>query len=147
MSLTDPWDDPTLAALLAKFAAAESCWFSSVRPDGRVHLAPIWHVWHDRRAYVVTTSNAVRAQNVLRNPSVSLSLPDPVNVLIIEGWARVAPERTTELRPVFSAKFAWDISTDTTYNCVIEVAPTKILAWGKEGEGRWSFANQAPSVP
>ena len=90
---TDPWHDPTLVLLLAKFAAAECCWFGSVRPDGRAHLAPIWHVWHDRRAFVVTRSGAVRTNNVLANPSVSLALPDPMNVLIIEGWARFAPER------------------------------------------------------
>ena len=54
--------DATLSALLEKFAQADCCWFSSVRPDGRAHLAPIWHVWHAGSVYVVTRDQSVRAR-------------------------------------------------------------------------------------
>lgn len=135
-------DDPVLAHLIEKFTAAEACWFSSTRPDGRAHLAPIWHVWHAGRVYVVTQSTAVRARNIAKQPAVSLSLPDPMNVLIVEGTARVTPEQKEALRPIFKAKYDWDFTNDNPYNQIIEVTPRKILAWGSDGEGRWHFDDE-----
>ena len=129
--------DPTLANLLDRFSTEQCCWFASTRPDGRAHLAPIWHVWHEGRAYVVTQAASVRARNIAVNPQVSLSWPDPVNPLIIEGTARPAPEMLDELRPLFQAKFNWDIATDADYDLILRITPTKFVAWGAHGEGRW----------
>ncbi len=140
--------DATLPRLLAKFAQAEACWFSSTRPDGRAHLAPIWHVWHDGRAFVVTQPTSVRARNIARHPYVSLALPDPMNALIIEGTAHPAPQRLDKLQPLFMAKYNWDISTDEDYKLILEIVPRKLMAWGNHGEGRWAFgADGAPIDP
>lgn len=133
-----PQTNPALLdSLLEQFAAADCCWFASTRPDGRAHLAPIWHVWHGGAAYVVTKADAVRAQNIRHNPAVSLSLPDPMNVFVLEGVARFAPEMADDLAPLFQAKYNWDIRTDPGYNTIIAVDPVKALAWGSHGEGRW----------
>jgi len=128
-----------LSALIAEFTAADSCWFSSVRPDGRAHLAPIWHVWHGGKAYVCTPSGSVRAHNVAHQPHVSLSLPDPYEVFILEGVATPAPQMEAELQPLFQAKYDWNISTDLKYDLILEITPVKIMAWGDHGEGRWYF--------
>ncbi len=133
----------TQAALLNKlidqFAAADTCWFSSIRPDGRPHLAPIWHVWHEGLAYVCTPAGSVRARNVAHDPRVSLSLPDPYNVFILEGDARPAPEMEDALQPLFLDKYNWDISSDVKYDLILAITPRKIMAWGDHGEGRWHF--------
>jgi hypothetical protein len=131
--------DPTLARLLDRFAAADCCWFASTRPDGRAHLAPIWHVWHKGAVYVVTGAGSVRARNIQHNSYVSVSLPDPMNVFVIEGTARFAPELADELRPLFQEKYAWDITNDPPYDTIIAVDPVKVMAWGGHGEGRWRF--------
>ena len=132
-----------LTNLLDNFASAPACWFSSVRPNGRVHLAPIWHVWHEDAAYVVTQQSTVRARNLRHNASVSLALPDPMNALVIEGWAAEMPSAASVLRPHFQAKYNWDIANDAGYNCIICITPTKLLAWGDHGEGRWRFDQDA----
>ncbi|MEZ4637468.1 MAG: pyridoxamine 5'-phosphate oxidase family protein [Caldilineaceae bacterium] len=137
--MTTPTQDPTLARLLDVFAAADCCWFASSRPNGRPHLAPIWHVWHNGAAYVVTKAGAVRTRNIQASPHVSLSLPDPMNVFILEGVARFAPEMETELAPFFQAKYDWNITTDAEYDTIIAVDPRRAMAWGSHGEGRWSF--------
>ena len=130
-------DDPALTRLFELFGAADCCWFASTRPDGRAHLAPIWHVVHAGRIYVVTQAGSVRAMNISHQPYVSLALPDPLNVLVVDGVARPAPELCAALRPLFLAKFNWDIITDADYDTVIEVTPRKVMAWGSHGEGRW----------
>jgi general stress protein 26 len=131
--------DPKLAAVIAVIAAAPCCWFSSVRPDGRAHLAPIWHVWFEGEVYVVTQGSSVRARNIRHNRAVSLALPDPMNAIVIEGEARVAPQAQEALRPLFLEKFAWDIATDAPYDTIIAVKPSKIMAWGEHGDGRWKL--------
>jgi general stress protein 26 len=132
-------DDPILARLIEKFAQVEACWFSSTRPDGRAHLAPIWHVWYAGRAYVVTLATAVRTRNIASQPAVSLAHPDAVNALIIEGTARLAPEQKEAIAPLFKAKYNWEFASDNPYNTIIEVTPRKIMAWGSDGDGRWNF--------
>ncbi len=86
---------------------------------------------------MVSQATSVRAANIAVNPSVSLSWTDPVNPLIIEGTAQPAPEMLDELRPLFQAKFDWDIATDTDYTLILRITPTKFMAWGAFGEGRW----------
>lgn len=132
-------NESLLLGLITKFADAKVCWYSSVRPDNRAHLAPIWHVWHAESIYVVTRPNSVRAQNLRFSDSVSLALPDPMNVLIIEGHAVLANEITFELQPLFQTKYNWDIISDTDYQTTIRVLPEKLLAWGDHGSGRWKF--------
>lgn len=126
-----------VARLLAHFGDADACWFSSTRPDGRPHLAPIWHVVYANCIYVVTRQTSVRAANIRANASVSLALADTSNALIVEGVARPAPEMRDALRPLFHAKYDWDIATDAEYDEVIQVTPRKVMAWGAHGEGRW----------
>jgi general stress protein 26 len=96
-------------------------------------------VWHAGRVYVVTQSTSVRSHNIAVQPAVSLSLPDPTNVLIVEGTARVTPEQKEALNPLFKAKYDWEFTNDNPYNVIIEVTPTKIMAWGADGDGRWQF--------
>ena len=129
--------DETLRALLQRFAQADCSWLSTVRPGGRAHSTPIWHVWYRGRAYIVTTSGAVKTANILENPNVVVTHPDPVDALIIEGWATPAAKLEAQLQPLFKAKYDWDISSDTEYDTIIEITPTKLMAWGKYGQGCW----------
>jgi gamma-glutamylcyclotransferase (GGCT)/AIG2-like uncharacterized protein YtfP len=129
--------NPVLRGLIDRLAKEDCCWLSSVRPDGRAHSAPIWHVWHQGRVYVVTRSNAVRTANIAVNPNVVVTLPDPMNPLILEGWATQAETMRAALQPLFQAKYNWNIQTDTAYDVVIEITPTRLIAWGQYGEGKW----------
>lgn len=142
-SVDDPADveappDENLLAVVKHFVESECCWLSTVRPAERAHSAPVWHVWHRGRAYVVTQPGSVKVQNIASHPSVVITHPDPLNPIIIEGWATLAPDRLNDLRPLFLAKYDWDIATDKAYSAIIEITPTKLMAWGSHGEGRWS---------
>lgn len=129
--------DATLLKLVNLFAKEECSWLSSNRPDGRAHSAPVWHAWHRGRIYVVTTTNAVKKANIYNNPSVVITCPDPVDPIIIEGWGTFATGMRSQLQPLFLEKYNWDLDTDEEYDTIIEITPTKLIAWGKHGEGRW----------
>ncbi len=127
-----------LDELLARFAAAEFSWISSARPDGRMHSVPVWHIWADERAYVVTTGNTVKIGNIASNPNVVIALPDPVDPLIIEGVASLKPAIPPEVAAQFQVKYSWNPASDASYSTLIEITPSKVIAWGKHGEGRWT---------
>ena len=133
-----PVENPTLYALVQRLAESDCCWFSSVRPDGRAHSVPIWHVWHLGRVYIITDPKSVKITNIQHHPAVVVTHPDPLNPIIVEGVARLAPDRLTEIRPRFQAKYDLDPSEDAQYGAVLEITPSKLMAWGKHGEGRWS---------
>jgi gamma-glutamylcyclotransferase (GGCT)/AIG2-like uncharacterized protein YtfP/general stress protein 26 len=130
--------DSTLQKLVERFAEAECSWLSSVRRNGRAHTAPVWHVWDRGRIYIVTTIGAVKTANIRENPSVVIALPDPLNAVILEGWATLVNNPRPRLQPLFQAKYDWDLDDDDEYDTVIEITPTKLMAWGEHGEGRWS---------
>jgi general stress protein 26 len=130
-----------LQQLIQRFAESSCSWMSTVRPDGRVHSAPVWHIWINSCAYVVTTAQAVKVGNIDNNPNVVLTHPDPHKAIIIDGVATVVQDKTELLRPLFQAKYDWDIVEDDDYDTVIEIRPLKLLAWSEEGAGhrqRWS---------
>jgi hypothetical protein len=138
--------DNQLRLCVQRLAESECSWLGTVRPDNRAHSAPIWHIWYRGRLYVVTKSSAVKVENIRNNPNVVVTHPDPHAAIILEGTARLVTGIENELRPLFKAKYDWDIVTDEAYRTVVEITPLKLLAWGEEGAAfgrRWSGAEIA----
>lgn len=107
-------------------------WLSTVRRDGRPHLVPLWFIWLDGYLYICTIPGTQKFTNLIYNQMVSLALPDPNNVLIIEGEAHVADDQTVEiLGDYFYHKYEWDFRYDDSAKWrLIEITPHKIIAWG-----------------
>jgi general stress protein 26 len=133
-------DRKTLQALLKLFAGLKFSWISSVRPDGRPHSVPICHVFDQGRIYMLTPPASVKAANIRGNPRVQVAgyLEDPEAGLIIDGLATLEPERRLELSPLFEKKFGWNLADEDVHTQVIVIQPTRLLAWGRYGEGEWS---------
>jgi general stress protein 26 len=142
--MADAPDSTTLLrALVQRFAEAKACWFTSVRPDGRAHSVPIWHVWREGRVYVVTHPKSVKVANIRAHPDVVVTHPDASDTVIIEGTAAERPDLRETLGPLFRAKYDWYIEKDPEWDTIIEVTPTKLMAWGQYGSGRWKGAEIA----
>jgi len=64
----------------------------TVRPDGRPHVAPVWFLEEDGRAFVITGENAVKVRNIRRDPAVALSVATdqrPLKYVVLNGEAQV----------------------------------------------------------
>jgi nitroimidazol reductase NimA-like FMN-containing flavoprotein (pyridoxamine 5'-phosphate oxidase superfamily) len=66
-------------------------WLSTVRPDGRPHIAPLLAVWLDGALYFCTGSDEQKARNLARNPQVAVitgsnGLTDETDI-VLEGDA------------------------------------------------------------
>jgi nitroimidazol reductase NimA-like FMN-containing flavoprotein (pyridoxamine 5'-phosphate oxidase superfamily) len=108
-------------------------WVASVRPDGRPHLAPVWFAWHVGKLYVCTEPGSVKARNISQNRRVVLALEDGTHPVICEGIAAPVPTpwsaEMAKVAAVFRNKYDWDISSEEQYTQLLEVTPTKWLAW------------------
>jgi F420H(2)-dependent biliverdin reductase len=105
-------------------------WFTSVRPDGRPHLAPVWFVWHSARIYIGTDPKSVKSNNIQLNSHVVLALEDGAHPVICEGTAKVITAPLLEdLLAAFYQKYEWDLTKEMQYNLVVEVTPEKWLVW------------------
>jgi F420H(2)-dependent biliverdin reductase len=126
-------------ALEARLGRELTIWVATVRHDGRPHMVPIWFIWLDERIYIATGAETQKFVNLYHNQSITLALPDPINVLIIEGEAHVADRHTVDiLADYFYHKYEWDFRYDNSALWrLIEITPHKILVWGDgfEDEG------------
>ena len=119
-------------AIEARLGRETTIWLSTVRPDERPHLVPVWFVWFDEKVYVATSSHSVKYDNLHHNQNVALSLGDTYNVVVLEGEAHAADRNLTEkVAEFFHHKYDWDFRADKNDNWrLVEVTIHKILAWG-----------------
>lgn len=118
-------------AIESRFGREQHIWLATVRADGRPHLVPMWFIWLNGRFYIATPSNTQKYYNLVHNQMVSLSLPDPQNVLTIEGEAHIAQRPIIDTAAeYFYHKYEWDFRYDENGYRLVEITPHKILAWG-----------------
>ena len=137
-----PWADARRV-----LETAELFWISTVRADGRPHVAPLPAVWYDDRLNFCTGPQEQKAVNIARNPRVALTTgcnlwKEGLDV-VIEGTAvRITDEtRLRGLADLWRSKYDgdWDFTVDDGLfhhedggsAVVFEVAPLKVLAFSK----------------
>jgi nitroimidazol reductase NimA-like FMN-containing flavoprotein (pyridoxamine 5'-phosphate oxidase superfamily) len=148
-----PW-----AAARELLDSAKTYWISTVRPDGRPHVATIAAVWLDDAIHFVTGTAERKARNLASNDQVVVTTGcngwDGLDVAI-EG--RAVPvtdlDRKRRLVDAFTAKyddfFGFRILDGEIHNpgstdpgLVFEVVPTKGFAFAKGdsfSQTRWKF--------
>lgn len=116
----------------ARLSRESTIWLATVRRDGRPHMVPLWYVWFDGRIYFCTGSTSQKFANMIGNQNVALALPDPANVVIIEGEAHTATRAVMDsLAEHFYHKYEWDYRYDESDDWrLVEVTPFKMLVWG-----------------
>ena len=85
-------------------------WLSSVRPDGRPHLVPVWFLWDGAAILFFSKPAAQKVRNLRHNPQVMLALDsadEGEDVVLLEGRAELlgddAPRSTL---PEYAEKYA-----------------------------------------
>jgi len=135
-----PWSE--IATVLAE---SEMFWLSTVRGDGRPHVAPLPAIWLDGTLYFCTGPQEQKAVNLRANPGCVLTTGTPalrsgVDVVVEGAAVRVTGEpRLRELAALWKSKLDWDFEADSDgfrdgnspTVLVYGVTPAKILAFGK----------------
>lgn len=134
---------------------AEIFWLSTVRPDGRPHVAPLPAIWLDGALYFCTGELERKAKNLADNANCILttgrnSMQEGLD-LVVEGEAvQVSDEVLLQrLADLWLSKYDWSYDVqDGAFNgdggraLVFELAPTTAFGFAKGGpfsQTRWRF--------
>ncbi len=138
-------EDP--AARAESFLRVEPVvWLSTVCPDGRPHLVPIWFWWDGTSVLVASKPNARKIANLRLNPSCMLAVGDAAadfDVALIEARAELTsiPTRAVLdaglLEKYRDRMLAIGLQRDefeATYSQVVRITPNRCLPWrGRTG--------------
>lgn len=118
-------------------------WISTVYPDQRPHVVPVWGIWHQNRFHFEGSMQTAWGKNILNNPQVTVHLPDGDKVVILDGTAHLIQDDEISgddwdlLDKTFQRKYQVDVGSPYIY-----VKPTRVLAWNGEAlttMTRWTF--------
>src|SRR5437868_12165038 len=89
-------------------------WLTTVRPDNRPHLVPVWFLW-DGETILIFSKPDQKIRNLRQNPNVVVSLDTAGqgdDIVLIEGRAELLsdPNIKTTL-PTYAQKYAERLSS------------------------------------
>ena len=93
--------DSNGAHIAQRLRAEPIIWLSSVRPDGRAHLVPVWFWWDGATILIFSKPAAQKVRNLRHNSQVMLALDSAdsgEDIVLLEGRAELlgddAPQST-----------------------------------------------------
>lgn len=141
----------------AVLESAELFWLSTVRSDGRPHVAPLPAVWHEGRLHFCTGADEQKAVNIERSPRVALTTgndrwKEGLDVVVEGAAVRNGDDsRLQVLADLWRSKYSgdWDyevrngafIHGEGAEALVFEVSPVKVLSFakGRFAQTRYTF--------
>jgi hypothetical protein len=134
---------------------AQIYWLSTVRPDGRPHVTPLFSVWLEGALYFCTGERERKAKNLVQNAHCVITTGCNVVEgldLVVEGDA-VQVRDETKLQRVadqYAAKYDWHFAVrdgalhgeEGNIAVVYEVSPKTVFGFGKGepfSQTRWRF--------
>ena len=116
-------------------------WLTTVRPDGRPHIVPVWFFWDGETFLIFSQPNKQKLRNLRQNPNVMLAL-DGTNqgedVVMVEGTAELLNDTSLSMNlPAFAQKYDAMIKSMGTdpqslaadYSQPIRITPTRFISW------------------
>ena len=112
----------------------------TVRPDGRPHVAPVWFLEENGRAFVIADADAVRVRNIQHNPQVALSIATdhrPLKYVVLEGEGRVTNQDLSTLvericvrydGPGRGRAYAEELLSDDRIR-LVDIRVTRVIGW------------------
>jgi hypothetical protein len=118
----------------AQLIAAQQYWLATNRHGGSPHLVPVDGLWVDDVLYYGGLPSTVHVRTALANPCVTVHLPDPWKVVVVEGDVRLAkpdPDFARRLADLANVKYAhYGITFDAnSYSDPFGLHPRRALAW------------------
>jgi uncharacterized pyridoxamine 5'-phosphate oxidase family protein len=119
---------------------AHNYFLSTVRPDGRPHVAPVWGCWMDDRFYFSTDRASVKGRNLAKNPHCVICPEHAAEAIMVEGSAAEVNDRVTLERYIAKYDPKYDWKSDINAGPFFSVRPRIVLAFI---EGPESFIGQS----
>jgi PPOX class probable F420-dependent enzyme len=118
-------------------------WLSTVRPNQRPHLVPVWFLWHNNDEILIFSQpENQKIRNIRQNNNVALALEaldEGGDVVLLDGTAEILSAPSLEVvPPAFFTKYGQSIqqmnhtpeSIAKEYSQVIRIKLTRVVSWG-----------------
>lgn len=107
---------------------ARNYWITTIGPQGRPHVRPVWGAWLDDT--VQFSTGARHASNIARDPRVTVNLESGDDCVIVEGIGEAVTEVATRQAfiDVYAAKYDWPMTLDFV-DVLYVVRPRVVLGW------------------
>jgi PPOX class probable F420-dependent enzyme len=114
-------------------------WLSTVRPDGRPHLVPVWFLWDGRTILIFSRPNQQKLRNLQHNPNVVIALDTAGqgdDIVMIEGKAELLDDPAVSAAlPAYAEKYKQRLALygwtgeamAQDYSQAIRITPTKFF--------------------
>jgi PPOX class probable F420-dependent enzyme len=133
--------DDSAARAEAFLRDAPIVWLSTVRPDGRPHLVPIWFWWDGISILIATKPHARKVANLREAPDCMVALGDAAanfDVALIEARGEIVATPTSDLldaglfvkyRALMADVGLTRATFEALYSQVVRITPTRWLSW------------------
>jgi len=130
---------PRHAQIDGRLRAEPIIWLSTVQPDGRPHLVPVWFWWDGATVLIFSKPGSQKVRNLRHSSHVVLALDtadEGEDVVLFEGRAELLEDNVVQATlPAYAAKYAALFArTGSTpermareYSQAIRVMPTKLV--------------------
>jgi Pyridoxamine 5'-phosphate oxidase len=137
-------------------APARSYWLATVDAGGAPHTVPVWGAVESGILYLYMERRSAKARHVAANQAVAVHLPDPEDVLVVEGELRDLghPGQNLEVVAAFDAKYCEPAdavylpSHDPAFDVVYELKPRRAMTWQLAdfdgSQARWTLGDRDP---
>ena len=130
------------ARALARLESEQVAWFGTIGRDGFPHSVPLWFLWRDGRALIMSEPGSVKVKNLRENDRVIFHLEsgdDGEQWAILRGFATISPEPSSawldRIADEYTDKYGeWmqrlGITTESMaerYTALIEFTPLKAI--------------------
>ena len=129
---------------IGRIDKCRNLWLTTVRPDGRPHMMPVWGVWFSDAFAFSTGPNSRKAKNFRQNPNVAVATDDGAEAVIVEGTVDVmAAVSHAEFIDAYKRKYDWEL-TDSMAPFYV-VTPRVVFGMREYGDKetggvtRWTF--------
>jgi nitroimidazol reductase NimA-like FMN-containing flavoprotein (pyridoxamine 5'-phosphate oxidase superfamily) len=118
----------------ARLTAAKQYWLATNRATGSPHVVPVDGLWLDDVLYYGGSPATLHVRTAKRHPHVTIHLPDPWNVVVVEGKVHVtkpAHDLAQHLADLANQKYPeYGIQFDAgSYSEPFVLRPRRVLAW------------------
>jgi hypothetical protein len=118
----------------AQLVTAKQYWVAMIRPTGSPHVVPVDGLWVDDVLYYGGSPETLHVRIARAHPRVTIHLPDPWNVVVVEGAVHVvtpALDLAQHLADLANEKYPdYGIHFDaSSYREPFAFRPTRALAW------------------
>jgi PPOX class probable F420-dependent enzyme len=124
-----PWSWAT-----ERLTSSHDYWLSTVRPDGRPHVMPVWGIWSlagEHALWFSTSPTSRKARNLTADARCALTTDDALEPVVVEGTARLETDPTAiaEFTRRVNVKYEVDYSASFfEENSAYAVRPSWVFA-------------------